>query len=55
MSLVRRALRRGDQGVAGVAVVARRYGFSDLGRFAIRYNAVFGEAPSATLRRGIRR
>jgi hypothetical protein len=31
--------------------VARRYGFSEIGRFAIRYRAFFGETPSATLRR----
>jgi AraC family ethanolamine operon transcriptional activator len=34
-----------------VARVASRFGFSDLGRFASAYRALFGEAPSITLRR----
>jgi AraC-like DNA-binding protein len=34
-----------------VAHVASRLGFSDLGRFASAYRALFGETPSATLRR----
>jgi AraC-like DNA-binding protein len=35
-----------------VTTVALRYGFSNLGRFSAYYQATFGEAPSATLRRG---
>jgi AraC-like DNA-binding protein len=34
-----------------VAEVARRCGFSDLGRFADAYQATFGETPSSTLQR----
>ena len=53
MSLVHRTLRRGDPGAASVSEVARRYGFRHLGRFAAAYRALFGELPSATLRRGL--
>jgi AraC-like DNA-binding protein len=55
MSLVRYALRRGEVAVASVSDVARQYGFHSPGRFAVNYRAVFGESPSATLRRGINR
>jgi AraC-like DNA-binding protein len=50
LNLVRTTLRRGDPATATVAEVARRYGFSELGRFAGEYRMVFGEAPSATMR-----
>ena len=53
ISLVHRALRHGDPG-ARVSEVARRYGFYNLGRFAADYRALFGELPSAILRRGLR-
>jgi transcriptional regulator GlxA family with amidase domain len=49
---VRRALREADPGMVNVADVAYRFGFTQLGRFAGRYRATFGETPSATLRRG---
>jgi AraC-like DNA-binding protein len=52
MLLVHRALRRTDGGVTTVSKVARRYGFRDPGRLAGKYRSVFGEFPSATLRRG---
>lgn len=47
---VRRALRRGAQ--ASVTEVALRFGFGNLGRFAVEYRQLFGESPSHTLRRG---
>ncbi len=49
LRLARAALRRTDC-AATVAEVARRYGFGEPGRFASLYRAVYGEAPSATLR-----
>jgi AraC-like DNA-binding protein len=51
MSLVHRILMRGDGGAASVAEVARRYGFRQPGRFSANYRVMFGESPSATLRR----
>src|SRR5208282_1799012 len=48
---VRRALRDGDPNMANVAGLAGCYGFTQLGRFAAVYRAVFGENPSTTLGR----
>ena len=42
-------LRAGEDG--NVTAIALTYGFSHLGRFSAYYQAAFGEAPSATLRR----
>jgi len=51
MQLVYYTLRHEDSAMASVSAVARRYGFLNLGRFATSYRALYGELPSATLRR----
>jgi AraC-like DNA-binding protein len=51
MHLVRRALREAAPGAATVTDIATRYGFWQLGHFAGEYQSLFGESPSATLRR----
>jgi transcriptional regulator GlxA family with amidase domain len=48
---VRRMLRDADPEVMQVSEVAHRFGFTQLGRFAGRYRATFGEIPSTTLQR----
>jgi len=48
---VRRALRDDNRDMVNVGEVAHRFGFLELGRFAERYRATFGEAPSTTLQR----
>jgi AraC-like DNA-binding protein len=53
MQLVHRALRRGNCETVSIAGIARQYGFRGLGRFAADYRGVYGELPSATLRRGL--
>lgn len=52
MNLARRALSLADGGTT-VTQVANEYGFGELGRFAVRYRQLFGETPSATLRRSL--
>ena len=51
MHLVRRALRIADAAKTTVTEIATDYGFWELGRFAGVYRTLFGEAPSAALRR----
>jgi AraC-like DNA-binding protein len=55
MHLVHRALRSADAEKTTVTDIATDYGFWELGRFAVAYRSLFGEAPSAALRRLPRR
>ncbi len=50
LHLVRAALRRANRATASVGEIARHYGFSELGRFAVAYRLAFGEKPSTSLR-----
>ncbi len=52
MQQVHRALRVEDPRAASVFEIATRCGIRDLGRFAASYQALYGELPSVTLRRG---
>lgn len=49
LNMVRTELRRADPATTSVAQIARRYCFSELGRFAAIYRRIFGEFPSVTL------
>jgi AraC-like DNA-binding protein len=51
LNMVRAELHRASPATSNIAEIARRYQFSELGRFAASYRAVFGEMPSDTLRR----
>jgi AraC-like DNA-binding protein len=51
MHQARRALSRADVAVTTVTQIATDHGFWELGRFSVAYGRLFGEAPSATLRR----
>lgn len=46
-----RALRLADPASKTVTSTANDYGFAELGRFSVTYRALYGESPSATLRR----
>jgi AraC-like DNA-binding protein len=51
MQLARRALLATDERAATVTQIAADLGFWEFGRFSVRYKWLFGESPSATLRR----
>jgi AraC-like DNA-binding protein len=51
LHLARRALQQASEAEMTVTEVAMRFGFWQLGRFAVEYRSLFDEAPSATLRR----
>ena len=51
LNIVRGVLRDADPGATTVAEIARRSGFTELGRFAAIYRTAFGEQPSTTLAR----
>jgi AraC-like DNA-binding protein len=51
LNMARYALLRADPATTSVAEIARGCQFMDPGRFAVTYRTVFGEIPSATLRR----
>jgi len=51
LNRARSALLRADRDATSVAEIARSHGFSEPGRFAVAYRALFGEAPLATLLR----
>jgi AraC-like DNA-binding protein len=53
MNLARRALRAARPDAVSVTDVAMRFGFWQLGRFAVEYRSLFGETPSATLQRDL--
>jgi AraC-like DNA-binding protein len=46
----RRALQKADPAITRVTEIATEHGFWELGRFAVTYRHLFGEAPSTTLR-----
>ena len=51
MHMARRRLRAAEPGCDSVTQIATGCGFWELGRFAVGYRHLFGESPSATLRR----
>jgi AraC-like DNA-binding protein len=53
MKLVRRALSVANPADSTVMELARRHGFTELGRFAAMYRRLFGELPSVTLQRSV--
>jgi AraC-like DNA-binding protein len=51
MNLAHRALVNADPALSTVTEVVTEHGFWELGRFSVEYRALFGESPSASLRR----
>jgi AraC-like DNA-binding protein len=54
MHLARRELCLADPATTTVTQIATRFGFWELGRFAVSYRRLFGEPPSVSLHRGAR-
>ncbi len=50
MNLAHDALLRADPTITNVTRVAVEFGFTELGRFSVRYRAMFGESPNDSLR-----
>ncbi|MFI8744772.1 helix-turn-helix domain-containing protein [Pseudomonas sp. NPDC077186] len=53
LHLLRAALAVAEPHQASVMQIARGFGYTDCGRMAADYHALFGEYPSATLLRGV--
>jgi len=51
LHLAWRTLRQAEPDATTVTDTATRYGFWQLGRFAVEYQSLFGESPSVTLHR----
>jgi AraC-like DNA-binding protein len=51
MQQARRALALTDRHCGTVTGIATAHGFWELGRFAVAYQSLYGESPSATLAR----
>jgi AraC-like DNA-binding protein len=51
MHFARRALRMADPAATTATDIATSYGFWELGRFSVAYRSLFGESPSAAIRR----
>jgi AraC family ethanolamine operon transcriptional activator len=51
MNRLHREFLDAEPGSASITATAAKFGFSELGRLAVEYRALFGESPSATARR----
>lgn len=55
LHLAHRDLRCASPGEGTVTDIATKYGFWELGRFAVSYRTIFGQSPSVTLRESLSR